>query len=316
MRVVSCKFLSWVWCRKSVRCIMNRMIYGLAIWHIMYTDKFQYSGSESWPSLLVLGAIHGNEICGPIAIQRIMQHIDNGLLSIKGWSVTFVPISNPEAYKQWVRYVDTNLNRLFGHKEMQGNSGYEEWIVGQLEKLVETHDYLVDIHSLSGGNDVFLFQSKYDQQTTQLALSTWVSQCITWRDQVYHNQWWTTDDYAWTLWIPALCVECGRHTDPHAPQIAYDAIIGIMKHLWLLPWKPTYIHNRVCYAMKKLYRKNNQWNLITWVQHGDTFSQGEIVAGYDDGSTICAPYDWVVLLPKHWAAIGDEWFYYGVIEKE
>ena len=51
------------------------------------------------PRLLVLGAVHGNETCGSRAIERVLAEFDSGAIALQSGSVTFVPITNPLAYR-------------------------------------------------------------------------------------------------------------------------------------------------------------------------------------------------------------------------
>jgi len=41
-------------------------------------DTFVYRGNQTGPRLLVLGAVHGNEKCGSIAIQRLKEQLSSG----------------------------------------------------------------------------------------------------------------------------------------------------------------------------------------------------------------------------------------------
>ena len=58
-----------------------------------------YRGLAPGSRLLVLGAVHGNEVCGTQAIRQILQEIDSGELALQRGSVTFVPVTNPLAYQ-------------------------------------------------------------------------------------------------------------------------------------------------------------------------------------------------------------------------
>src|SRR5690349_8321195 len=68
-------------------------------------------GLHAGPRLIVLGAVHGNETCGTRAIERVLDEIDRGELRIVRGAVTFVPVTNPLAYKHGQRMGDRNLNR-------------------------------------------------------------------------------------------------------------------------------------------------------------------------------------------------------------
>ena len=57
----------------------------------------QFAGLEAGPRVLVLGAVHGNEVCGARAIERVVRELDEGRLSIARGTLTLVPVTNPRA---------------------------------------------------------------------------------------------------------------------------------------------------------------------------------------------------------------------------
>ena len=63
--------------------------------------------------LLVTGAVHGNERCGPQAIRQAATEIASGALKLEHGRVVFVPVVNRLADYRNVRFVDENLNRIF-----------------------------------------------------------------------------------------------------------------------------------------------------------------------------------------------------------
>ncbi|MBM4225484.1 MAG: succinylglutamate desuccinylase, partial [Gammaproteobacteria bacterium] len=67
-------------------------------------------GLAPGPRLLVLGAVHGNETCGTRAIERVLGGFERGARDLLRGSVTFVPITNPLAYRRGTRSGDRNLN--------------------------------------------------------------------------------------------------------------------------------------------------------------------------------------------------------------
>ena len=70
-----------------------------------------YSGQKRGPRLIITGAVHGNETCGPAAIRRAIDDIDADRLAITAGHVTFVPVTNPLAHSFGRRVGDRNLNR-------------------------------------------------------------------------------------------------------------------------------------------------------------------------------------------------------------
>lgn len=269
--------------------------------------SFQYTWKTPGKSLLVLWAIHGNETCWPIAIHNIIKKITNNELIIKSGTVTFVPICNEVAHNKWVRQIDKNLNRIFN---FSGKAWcYEETLVKPLQKLIQHHDYLLDIHSISWWDARFLFENNSDARTIALWQATWIYSVIHGRDNLYDESGWTTDQYAASIWKSWICIECGNHNNPKAPTIAYNAIIWCMRHLWIINWETTQTQNRIIYTMKALFTKKSEGHFTQHFQHGDKIKRWDILCNYDNGNTITSPINWYILLPKHRAKTWDERFY-------
>ena len=74
-------------------------------------ETIRFHGLKAGPKLLVFGAVHGNETCGPNAIARVIEDCRAGRVSIQRGEVTFLPVANPKAYRQNTREGDRNLNR-------------------------------------------------------------------------------------------------------------------------------------------------------------------------------------------------------------
>jgi predicted deacylase len=104
-----------------------------------------YQALNPGNNLIVLGAVHGNEVCGTQAIARVMAEIDQGKIILRQGKITFVPITNPLAYAKKERSGDRNLNRnLFPTSTPQD---FEDHIANWLCPLLAQHDVLLDLHS-------------------------------------------------------------------------------------------------------------------------------------------------------------------------
>ncbi len=122
--------------KKSTHSLITTMI-----------QKKEYHSGNPGKTLLVFGAIHGDEICGPKAIAEVMNEIDSGKIVLKSGKIIFVPVCNPEAFKQNKRFVDVNLNRVF--KKHPNPTKYEEKLANILCDFMGDADILLDIHSIS-----------------------------------------------------------------------------------------------------------------------------------------------------------------------
>lgn len=274
-------------------------------------QSYQFQWLEQWKHLLILGAIHGNEPCWTMAIEKLIKEINTWKIIIKKGTLTLIPICNPKAFEKKQRFYQENLNRLF-HPNNK-STAYEASLATILRTYIDACDYLLDIHSLSWWNDTFLFKSKDhgDEEVDNLAKATLIEQTITGRWDIYqNNNQWCTDDYAHQNGKKWVCIKCGQHNDPHAPVVAYKAIINILKHFNFIDGKAQYKKERVL-NIKNIYYKEHEWEFTKKWKHWDTVLQWDIIANYEN-SKIVAPYDGNILLPKHWAKTGDEWFYFWV----
>src|SRR5262245_42739308 len=85
-----------------------------------------YHALEAGKTLTVLGAVHGNEYCGPEAIRRVISDLDNGVISLQYGTLQLMPVANPKAYAKRLRFVERNLNRYLFPKEKKSN--YEDFL--------------------------------------------------------------------------------------------------------------------------------------------------------------------------------------------
>ena len=82
-----------------------------AIPHPLQFKSVTFTALKPGPKLIVLGAVHGNEVSGSKAILKMIQEFEAGERVLVKGQVTFVPITNPLAYNRKQRNGDRNLNR-------------------------------------------------------------------------------------------------------------------------------------------------------------------------------------------------------------
>src|SRR5271170_6038741 len=107
--------------------------------------SFTYFAEETGPRLLILGAVHGNEVCGAEAIRRVMEELDFGKLRLVRGQVEFVPVANPRAHEAGQRFIERNLNRFF--RPTPDPKIYEAKLTNILSAMIDACDYFIDLHS-------------------------------------------------------------------------------------------------------------------------------------------------------------------------
>ena len=303
-----------------------------------------YTGMEEGPSVIIMGATHGNETCGTEAIRRVMAELDSGALRIAAGSVTFVPIVNPLAYAKNERNGDRNLNRnLFPKDDPQD---FEDRIANWLCPLLAQHDVLLDLHSFNAAhgepfvmvgpadNDGPLEAFRHAEKERALARRLGVRRFVTGWMAAYGGgvQRRTrntggnaaeletvlrygvgTTEYMRTTGGYALTLECGQHVDPQAPQVAYRAIMNTLAFLKLIDApepEPVPFEEMEALQMVVVHDKQDAGDAFIkpWASF-DPVSEGEQIGTRADGTPVVAEFSGRSLFPDAKAGANSEWYY-------
>ena len=303
-------------------------------------------GLAPGPALLVLGAVHGNEVCGTHAIMQLLQDIDGGAISIERGSVTFVPITNPLAHQLKRRFGDRNLNRNMAPSAIPQD--FEDRVANVLCPLLDAHDVLLDLHSFHTGGAPFVMIGPQNNSGTlepfalaaqemQLALHTGAPRIVEgWLDTYARgvqrratsatdnismrsqtlvtnpNYGVGTTEYMRSRGGYAVTLECGQHDDPAGIDVAKHAIL---QTLGLLGISPVPVAPRA--ATPEILRLID----VTDKAHAaDTFTRewrsfdavkaGEVIGVRQSGAEVKAQGDGFVVFPNPRGEVGQEWFYF------
>lgn len=217
-------------------------------------ELIQFNSLIRGPRLIILGAVHGNEVCGAQAIRRVLAEFASGQLRIKRGQVSFVPVTNALAYVKGKREGDRNLNRDFRPAVVPLDN--EDRIANVLAPLLASHDILLDLHSFNSQGEPFIFLGPennreelepFKQQAEEEAFAAalgpkrvvhgWmpafalgVSRRA--NDKVSYGV--GTTEYMRSQGGIAVTVECGNHADPQAPEVAYQAIRRALQNFDLI----------------------------------------------------------------------------------
>jgi predicted deacylase len=301
-------------------------------------------GLEKGPRLLVLGAVHGNEVCGAQAIERILGEFERGELNLLRGQLSFVPITNPLAYHLKQRNGDRNLNRNL--RPAAEPVDFEDRIGNALCPLLEAHDALLDLHSFQAGSEPFAmlgprnnsgtlepFTHAADEEAlvTRLGvrrivegwLDTYargVQRRLAYPDASLRAQMLSTDpsygvgttEYMRAHGGYAATLECGQHDDPQAPETAYRAIRNTLALLGLInvPVPAPQQAPEVLRLIDVIDRMHPEDSFVRPWKSFDPVRAGEVVGTRHDGTQVCAPADGFIVFPNIKAAPGNEWFYF------
>ena len=198
------------------------------------------------PSLVVLGAVHGNEVCGAHAIVRAIDDLTHGRLRLLRGRLTLVPVANPLAFAQATREGERNLNRRFlPQPEPQD---YEDRITRQLAPLLAQHEVLLDLHSFHTPGDPFAMvgprnnsgaREPFARAAEEMALARalgaqqvvegWLEvydRAAGLRGELPDDEGIGTNEYMRSQGGYAVTIVCGQHEDPEAIDVATRVIVG------------------------------------------------------------------------------------------
>lgn len=274
-------------------------------------ETFTFSSINSGRKLLITGSVHGDEVCGTIACNNIINKIKNGDIELKCGSVTFIPITNPIAHKNNKRFYEVNLNRVVVKSE--NPKLYEEKIANILTEYIENSDYHLDIHSMNTNGTPFSF-ADYEEQN-EFARAQGLEYIFFGWPSVYKDSEsvkdYSTQAYSHMVDTINTTVECGSHKDIKAVDVAEKCILRSMKFLNMIDYNEENNIIQKNILMKKLIFKEKDGILIENKNNLDVINKGEIIARYDDGTNFTADKDYLIIFPKYDASIGEEWFYLG-----
>lgn len=303
-----------------------------------------YASPISGPRIIITGAVHGNEICGTVAIRRVMDELNSGHLQQIAGTLTLVPVVNTLAYQLGQRHGHRNLNRRL--RPTQQIEEFEDHVANWLCPLLAQHDILLDLHSFRGKGTAFVMVGpennaaeiepfRYAAEEEILALRLGVNRFVDGWLSTYargverrrkrlnhiadsvalHNadpQFGVgTTEYMRSVGGHALTLECGQHQDPMAPQVAYQAILNTLRQLGILAGdKPAVVQQREALRIYDVVDKAHVSDSFSreWASF-DPLIQGDLIGTRHDGSAVIAEMDGCIIFPDANAAAGEEWFY-------
>ncbi|MDH4391161.1 MAG: succinylglutamate desuccinylase/aspartoacylase family protein [Aquabacterium sp.] len=297
------------------------------------------------PRLLVTGAVHGNEVCGTLAIRRVLAEIDAGTLVVRRGSVTFVPVCNPLAYQRGQRAGDRNLNRALEPRPQPQDN--EDHLANWLCPLLAAHDGLLDLHSFSGGGPPFVMVGPrensgplepFSQAATeealvrvlgvQRAVDGWLGTYaggVARRAQqaradglapdalpeLHPRYGMGTTEYMRSQGGWALTLECGAHTSPESPQVAWRAIHRTLAHLQMTDEPPPQpVAGIEALSLHAVVDRQHPDDRFVRDWHSfDAVLAGMLIGHRAGGQAVVAPGDGWLVFPNDRALPRQEWFY-------
>ena len=156
--------------------------------------------------VIVLGGVHGNEIAGIEVLDRVKDKVDTLLC-------------NPKAVEKNVRFVEEDLNRLFGVE----NDSYEGNLAKEIKKKLNQYDICIDIHnSTSKETEPFVICEK---NCLEVVKKIPVKKVVLGFSKFEKG----TDYYMNRNGKIGICIECGNFEDERSVDFAEKCVNSIFE---------------------------------------------------------------------------------------
>lgn len=293
-------------------------------------ETHSFIGLQPGPRVIITGAVHGNEPCGPLAINRMIADLRAGRQRILRGSVTFVPVVNTLAFRKNTREGERNLNRALREYPIPAN--HEDQAANILCPLLRAHDVLIDLHSFSAEGPAFALigpdnnsgdLEPFDKAETEMALALamelplvmhgWLPahrDALSKRDadgEISHAI--GTSEYMRFANGAAITVECGRHTDESSVEVAYQVINRGLAHLGILA-APAFVNERskpeIWEINRAIFAESSDDRLARRFQTGERVKQGEQIGARANNTPITAPNDGAIIFDSGQVESGRE----------
>jgi predicted deacylase len=192
-----------------------------------------FDSGVAGPHVLINALVHGNEVCGVIALQQLF---DSGLRPLRG-KLT-LGFSNVEAYQAFdpaqpmaSRFVDEDMNRVWDLATLAGDRhSCELERARQIRPLIDTVDVMLDLHSMQHKTDPVIVAGPLDKS---VAMSRQLGTPSVIVADTGHAAGCRLRDYGGfgdaARDQTAVLVECGQHWEAGAARVALDCT-----YRWLL----------------------------------------------------------------------------------
>jgi succinylglutamate desuccinylase len=268
----------------------------------MDEEILELKGEENGPTSMILVGVHGNEKCGIEALRELLPS-----LQITRGSV-FIGYGNPSAVEQGVRFVDSNLNRMFKPLELlseKDRGSYEYKRAQLLKDYLKKSGALLDVHaSLTPNSQPFII---CEANAKGVAEYLPIDLVVSGFDRIEPGG---TDYYMNSIGKVGICVECGYVGDSGSTEIAKESILNFLKACGHLA-NDKEIRKQLHIEMYDIYKtKSDTFVLSKPFKDFEEISTGQII-GTDGGKEVRAERNSVILFARDRDQAGDEAFLIG-----
>lgn len=195
--------------------------------HFEYDRSAHFDGGQHSRHMVIGSMIHGDEVGSLPAVVRVMEALAEGSLSFGG-KVTFF-VGNPEAGLEGVRFLESDLNRVFVEDPPDTHEGRRARL---LRPILDEADAFLDLHQtiLATRQPFYIFPFGVEGWFWARALAgakVWVTRHP---GVAFSSGTCCADEYVRLRGRPGMTLELGqRGFHPDAEERAYRAIVRALQ---------------------------------------------------------------------------------------
>ncbi len=267
-----------------------------------------FDSGKPGPNVMVQALTHGNEICGAIALVKLLGEP----IPLRQGKLTVV-FANVEAFARFdtaaphlSRYVDEDLNRVWADEVLQGpRDSAELRRARQLVPFADAADFLLDIHSMHEACRPLMVCGTVDKNAAyarelgvpaDLLIDTGHPAGLRLIDRGGFGDAKSSKR--------ALLIECGQHWERAAADVAIDALMrffaltGAVDAAWALARTPLALPatQRLVRVTEAVVARSNDFHFLVPVVGLSVVAKAGTPIARDGDHTWVAPYDDTVLV--------------------
>jgi predicted deacylase len=269
-----------------------------------------FAAAEPGPHVLVCALTHGNEICGAIALDRLLGA---GVRPRRGRLT--LAFNNIAAYREFdprypiaSRYVDEDFNRLWHPATLDGaRRSVELDRARELRPIVDAADFLIDLHSMQYATAPLMLAGLLDR-SRDLARRVGIPELI--MCDAGHAAGPRMRDYGGfgdpASAKTALLIECGQHWERRAADVASDVMLRFLVALGSVSRDdvaalggPDFVaqpRQRVIEVTDAVTISGDRFDFVDDFRGLEVLPEKGTLIGRDDGNEVRTPYDDCVLI--------------------
>jgi succinylglutamate desuccinylase len=265
------------------------------------------------PRVVIFGGIHGDEVSGVHAIEKLFFDFYGGKRRLLRGSLTLAR-GNESALGAERRYIKHNLNRMF--KDDYGpeidKSSYEYARAQELKPLLEHCDYFLDMHSAPTAQEPFLV---VEAAAADFYAQLGISHLMTgWSKFSSGSTGGDAENYANSHGAKAATLESGCHFEKASIDVANKAALSFLSILEMIEpgERPSQAPVEKYDVYKVVTKDSADFRYAGDVKNFQLFQKGEAFA-FQNGRPIAVAEDTHLLIPMTPAdtKVGEEVCYLG-----